>query len=92
MVLNNSSYSNLSQLIGSTSNFSSLRNPADLFKILNPSDDYKENSIFKSNPFFEPEFVGVAYTPFLGRTVPSRYLANVDNSMFDNPALCFVSI
>ena len=87
---------------GMSFNYDGLKNPADIFKIFKPTDDYKENFTFKGGPPFEPDYVAVACTSDPGRAIrltqytqdelcPAGILRARTISMFDNPALRFVS-
>ncbi|MEB0013573.1 hypothetical protein QN379_14550 [Glaciimonas sp. Gout2] len=87
---------------GMSFNYDSLKNPADLFKIFKPTDDYKETFQFKGGPPFEGDYVGVACTSNVPRSIrltqytqdelcPAGILRARTISMFDNPALRFVS-
>ena len=86
---------------GMSFNYDGLKNPADIFKIFKPTNEYKENYTFKGSTL-EPEFVGVNCTPNVPNAIrltqytqdelcPSGMLRGRVISMFDNPALRFVA-
>ncbi|QRX81397.1 hypothetical protein [Glaciimonas sp. PAMC28666] len=81
--------------------YDSLKNPADLMKLLKPTDEYKENFTFKGVGL-EPEFVGVTCKANVPNSIrltqytqdelcPSGTMRARVISLFDNPALRFVA-
>jgi hypothetical protein len=81
--------------------YNGLKNPADLFKLFKPTDEYKESFTFKGVTL-EPEFVGVNCKPNIPNPIrltqytqdelcPAATLRARVISMFDNPALRYVA-